>query len=165
VSVDLIPVARLTGIFGLRGELKCRPTSAGEGAVEAGREYPLGAEPGAKRVTLQSVRKHSGRLVVLLRGVATPEAAQTYVGRELYAERGAIELAPGEYLDADLVGMQIVDEAGTVLGEVVGVEHYPAQDCLVVGKQRALVPLVKAFVREIDLPGRKIVMDLPEGLL
>jgi 16S rRNA processing protein RimM len=166
VSGALVPIARLSGVFGLRGELKCDPTSAGESALHAGREYALGAGPDAARVRVASLRRHKARYVVSLDGVATVEAAQPFVGRELFAEREAVKLAPGEYLDADLVGLQLIDPDGKPLGAVVGVEHFPAQDCLVVGEARALVPMVKAFVRDIDLERRTIAVgDLPEGLL
>jgi 16S rRNA processing protein RimM len=77
-----------------------------------------------------------------------------------------VHLEPGEYLDADLIGLRLIDASGKLLGEVVGIEHFPAQDCLVVGPQRALVPMVKAFIGAIDLEARTIAVgDLPEGLL
>ena len=164
-EAELVPVARFAGVFGLRGELKCRPTPAGESALAAGREYALGAEAGAQRVRLAALRRANARIVVALEGVSSPEAARPYVGKELYAAREALALGPDEYLDADLVGLQLVDESGTALGEVAGVEHYPAQDGLVGGPQRALVPMVKAFIRSVDLQSRVIVVDLPEGLL
>jgi len=162
---ELVVVARFAGVFGLRGELKCRPTPAGESALAAGRDYALGAEANAPHVRIAQLRRVNARLVVALEGVATPEAARAYVGKDLYASREALALGPDEYLDADLVGLQLIDERGTPLGAVVGVEHYPAQDCLVVGAQRALVPMVKAFIRKVDLAGGTIVVDLPEGLL
>lgn len=163
---ELVPVARLSGIFGVRGELKCDPTAAGESALHAGGLYALGAKPSAQRVRIATLRRHKTRYVVTLEGIATVEAAQPFVGAELYAEREAVQLQPGEYLDADLIGLHLVDAAGMRLGEVLGVEHFPAQDCLVVGPQRALVPMVKAFVHEIDLPAGTITVgDLPEGLL
>jgi 16S rRNA processing protein RimM len=166
VSAALVPIARLSGVFGVRGELKCDPTAAGESALLAGTEYALGVEPGARRVRVTTLRRHKLRFVVTLEGVATVEAAQAFVGAELYAERSALRLAPGEYLDVDLIGLQLIGESGVPLGEVVGIEHLPAHDCLVVGPARALVPMVKAFVREIDLGRRTIAVgDLPEGLL
>jgi 16S rRNA processing protein RimM len=51
------------------------------------------------------------------------------------------------------------------LGEVVGVEHFPAQDVLLVGPRRAMVPLVRALIRAVDVDARRIVVDLPPGLL
>ncbi len=44
-----------------------------------------------------------------------------------------IALAPGEYLDDDLVGCDVEDAVGTRYGAVERVEHYPSSDMLVVG--------------------------------
>jgi 16S rRNA processing protein RimM len=159
-----VVVGRLTGVFGLRGELKCRPTAAGADAFEAGRTFSLGAEADARELRCSGTRRHHERLLVAFEGVVTPEAARALAGAELYAEHET-SLGPDEYLDADLIGLRLLDPAGRDLGSVVAVEHYPAQDCLVVGSARALVPLVKAYVRSIDLGARTIVADLPEGLL
>ncbi len=156
-------MGRLTGVFGVRGELKCRPN--GGDALSLGAVYALGAEDGARELRCSALRRHHAKAVIAFDGIVTPEAARALVGRELYAERGNVELGPGEYLDADLIGLALVDEAGHALGRVVGVEHYPAQDCLVVGPRKQLVPLVKAFVRTIDPAAGTIVTSLPEGLL
>ena len=160
-----VVVGRLKGVFGVRGELKCVPTSLGEGAIEPGREFALAAEGDTRRLLCVAARGHQARLVVAFEGVTTVEQAQALVGSALYAERDDIEFGPGEYFDSDLIGLQLRDEDGRELGQVVGVEHFPAQDCLVIGPGRALVPLVRAFVRGIDLERRTIVMSLPEGLL
>jgi len=163
--MPLVPVARLVGVFGIRGELKCKPTPAGENAIEAGAQFALSAAADAQQVRCVSVRRHQERLLVSLDGVTTPEAAQAFVGRDLFAEREQLGLGPDEYLDADLVGLRLIDPSGTELGKVVGVEHYSTQDCLLVGPNRALVPMVRAFIRGIDLAAGTIAVDLPEGLL
>ncbi len=158
-------VGRLTGVFGVRGELKCRPAPQAEDAFAAGRRYALGAGPDARELRCRSARRHHEKLLLAFEGIDTPEAARALAGAELYAERGDVELGPDEYLDADLVGLRLLDESGRELGRVVAVQHFPAQDCLVVGDARALVPLVKAFVRGIDLQAGTIVASLPDGLL
>jgi len=160
-----VVVGRLTGVFGVRGELKCRPAPAGAAAFAAGRSYALGASPGARELRCRSVRHHHEKLLVAFEGIDSPEAARALTGSELYADQGEAELGPDEYRDADLVGLRLLDEAGRELGSVTAVRHLPAQDCLVVGTQGALVPLVKAFVRRIDLESGTIVTSLPEGLL
>jgi 16S rRNA processing protein RimM len=160
-----VVVGRLTGVFGIRGELKCRPAPSGAAAFESGRSYALGATPGARELRCRSVRRHHEKLLVAFDGIDSPEAARALAGAELFAEQGEAELGPGEYRDADLVGLRLLDEAGRELGQVTGVRHLPAQDCLVVGAQGALVPLVKAFVRRIDLESGTIVTSLPDGLL
>jgi 16S rRNA processing protein RimM len=160
-----VVVGRLTGAFGVRGEMKCRPGPAGAAAFAAGRSYALGAAPGAREVRCRSVRRHHEKLLLAFEGIDSPEAARALAGSELYGEQVEAELGPDEYLDADLVGLRLLDEAGRELGKVTGVRHFPAQDCLVVGTAGSLVPLVKAFVRRIDLAAGTIVTSLPEGLL
>ncbi len=143
--------------------MKCR--QSGGDALRVGGVYALGAEAGARELRCASLRRHHAKAVIAFDGILTPEAARTLVGGELYGERPKVDLAPGEYLDADLIGLVLVDEAGRELGRVVAVEHYPAQDCLVVGPRKQLVPLVKAFVRAIDRAAGTIVTSLPQGLL
>jgi 16S rRNA processing protein RimM len=163
--VPRVAVGVLVGVFGLHGELRCRAGSFGEEALGAGRSYALAPEGDARRLCCVGVRRHHDRLLLAFEGVTTPETARELIGAELFAERDEVELGRDEYFDADLIGLRLLDEAGNERGRVVGVEHYPAQDCLVVEPGRALVPLVKAFVRAIDLEARTIVMALPEGLL
>ena len=160
-----VTVGTLTGVFGLRGELKCRTTAAGSGAFAVGAAFDLALPKGERRLRCISVRRHHERLLVGFEGVDTPESARALVGGELFAERADVPLGSDEYLDADLIGLRLVDEKGRELARVVGVEHYPAQDCLVVEPGRALVPLVKAFVRHVDLGAGTIVTSLPVGLL
>jgi 16S rRNA processing protein RimM len=158
-------IGRLTGVFGIRGELKCRPL-AGDEAFEAGRWYDVAAAGGEpRRLRCRSVRRHHDRLLVAFDGFESPEAAKVLAGADVRGEAGDIVLGPGEYLDADLVGLRLIDENGAELGRtVVGVAHYPAQDCLIVDPGRALVPLVKAFIRDIDLTAGTIATSLPDGL-
>ena len=160
-----VALGKLTGVFGVRGEIKFLPTAFGEHAFYAGTIVAVGSASGARELRCASVRRHHERLLLAFDGITTPEAAREIVGAELYGEAGAIKLGPGEFLDAELVGMHLVDTMGLDLGEVVAVQHFPAQDCLVVGAQRALVPMVKAFIKYIDPVERTITTELPAGLL
>ena len=161
-----VAVARLAGVFGIRGELKCKPATFGDAVLAAGRTYFTSADPAVgSAVELATVRRHHERSIVTVAGIETPEAAQALVGMELFLERDEIELDAGEYFDADLVGLRLIDGAGRACGTVVRVEHFPAQDCLVIAPGNALVPLVRAFAPKIDLTARTIAMTLPRGLL
>jgi 16S rRNA processing protein RimM len=159
-----IAVARIEGLFGIRGELKCRPSGAGEGLFESGRAFALDASGGAQLVCA-AARLHKGRPLVRFAGIDDATAAQSYVGRTLFARVHDIELAEDEFLDADLVGFTLLDEAGSPLGTIAAVEHYPAADYLVVGEQRALVPMVREFIRAVDRAARTMTVSLPAGLL
>ncbi len=86
--------------------------------------------------------------------------------RGLFVDTGSLELAEGEYLDAALVGLRIVDEGGTLLGTVGHMHHYPAQDCIVLAEGGALIPDGSGVsVRKIDVAAGEITVSLPPGLL
>jgi 16S rRNA processing protein RimM len=142
--------------------LKCDPTSAGRAIFSPGVELRCTQAGNASTVRVKQVRAHKDRLLIALEGVDDPNAAAGYVGALLQAPRDWIALEAGEYLDADLVGCRVHGADGTDYGSVQAVEHYPASDMLVVGD--TLVPMVAAFVTEIDIGQRRIVIDPPAGL-
>lgn len=160
-----VSVGRLTGAFGIRGEIKCLPTPFSAVRLSAGKTYVLALGVNAFAVRCTAVRKHQEKLLVTFEGYSTPEAVRELNGAEVFAEASEIVLGPGEYLDADLVGLRLVDAEQNELGTVVGVAHFPAQDCLIVGERGALVPMIRAFVGAIDLEKRTIATTLPAGLL
>lgn len=160
-----VVVGRLTGVFGICGELKCRTTEAQAQLPTAGTTYELIRDRSERSLVCTATRRHHDRLLLTFAGIDTPEEARALVGCDLYAERADVPLKPNEYFDADLIGLRLLDESGTELAHVIGVEHYPAQDCLLVEPGRALVPLVKVFIKRIDVAEGYIVAKLPAGLL
>lgn len=161
-----VRVGTLVGVFGLHGELKLAATRLGADALRAGLSATLRFPDGREhRARIAGVRRHKGRPLVRLAEVADADAAAALVGAEVTIARADAALGADEYLDADLIGCRVVDLAGEVLGEVVDVGHYPAQDMLFVGPARAMLPLVRAFVREIDVAAKRIAVDVPPGLL
>jgi 16S rRNA processing protein RimM len=57
-------------------------------------------------------------------------------------------------------------ETGTTVGEVARVEHFPAQDLLVVTTEgsEVLLPFVKAFVPEVNIEAGVVEITPPGGL-
>ncbi|HLF68213.1 MAG TPA: PRC-barrel domain-containing protein [Gaiellaceae bacterium] len=82
-------------------------------------------------------------------------------------ERGALlevprdelpEPAEGSYYVADLVGLEVIDESGVPVGVVREVLPGPANDALELDTG-LLLPLVEDCVREVDLAGRRILLN------
>ncbi len=160
-----LPIGRIAGLFGLRGELKCDPTSAGRAVFLPGAKLRYENDDGRNEtVTIESVREHKGRLLIVVAGATDATSAERFIGATFFAPREALDVEPGEYLDVDLVGCAIVGSDGTMHGRVERIEHYPASDMLVVGGR--LLPMVRAFIRSVDITKKEIVVDdLPQGLL
>jgi 16S rRNA processing protein RimM len=157
-----IVVGRISGTFGLNGELKCDPTNAGRIAFSVGSELRCERNDVSAMIRIASARSHKNRLLLRLEGVDYP-AAESYVGAKLYADRGRIPLGEGAFFDEDLIGCSVQGSTGKAYGVVEGVEHYPASDMLVVNGR--WIPMVGSIVLDVDLSKRQITIEPPAGLL
>ncbi len=119
---------------------------------------------GVKR-KIVSARPTAGGVLLTVEGVTDRDAADALRGQKIEVPRGAIEMAEGEYLLADLPGCEVVDEAGAPLGKVVEV-MMGAQDLLVIHNEteERLLPLVPEFVLSVDVVAKKVTVTLPEDL-
>lgn len=164
---DALPIGRIAGVFGIRGELKCDPTNAGRTLFSTGARLLVRISSGEEETPeLVAVREHQARLLIRFAGVDDAIAAARYAGATVFAPRETIAgtLGQGEYLDADLAGCMVVDDAGITLGRVERIEHYPASDMLIVDGK--MLPMVQAFIAGIDVDAKRItVKELPEDLL
>jgi 16S rRNA processing protein RimM len=150
----------------LRGECKVDASRLGSDALAPGIAVRATLRDGTQReLRVRAHRLHKGRPLVAFEGFDDATAAERLIGARLALEAADLMLAEGEYLDSDLIGCVLVDEAGCELGAVVDVAHHTAQDLLVVGARRAYVPLVRAFVQRVDVAAKRIEVTLPAGLL
>ena len=131
--------------------------------------YLFGSDGRANPFQIESVREHRGGLVFKFQGVGSISQAEPLEGAEVrvpLAERAT--LPPGEYYHSDLTGCQVVDRAsGERLGVVTGWQEFGGPGLLEVerpGGGQMLIPFARAICVEIDVPGRCIRVDLPEGL-
>jgi 16S rRNA processing protein RimM len=76
-------------------------------------------------------------------------------------------LAPGEYHFQQLIGCEVFQQNGELIGKVDEIVKLPGQDLLSVSRSGAqvLIPMVKQIIIEIDVLAKKIVVNPPEGLL
>jgi 16S rRNA processing protein RimM len=167
-------VGRIVRPHGIRGEVVVDVrTDEPEARFVPGRALATSAEPGVAApaaLTIESVRSHQGRLLVVFDGVYDRDAADGLRGVLLCVDSADVAAPedPDEFLDHQLVGLRAVTPAGEALGEVASIDHAPAADLLVLRRPAggtALVPFVKAIVPEVDLAGGRVVVDPPEGLL
>ena len=148
--------------FAVGATLDARSTSD-----DAGPENGAGGE----RLTVASMRWHSGQLLVAFAGITDRTAAADLTGSWLSVDSSQLPDTgdPDEFRDYELIGLSVRTCAGDPVGVVTDVLHY-GQDLLVVRRQdesggEALVPFVKAIVPEVDIRAGVVVIDPPPGLL
>lgn len=121
-------------------------------------------------LTLDSTHWHGQRLLARFRGVEDRTSAEQLRGTELRITVPTDERPsdPEEFYDHQLMGLEVVDQQGTILGHVEEVLHLPAQDVLALrltDEREVLVPFVSELVPEVDLGAGRVVISPPPGLL
>jgi 16S rRNA processing protein RimM len=165
---DLVRIGQITSPHGVRGEVRVYPLTDFIERFATLRTALLGPEAKPVRVKYRTVIKN---LVILsIEGVTDRDGAEKLRGQYLQVPKSEVfRLPEGHYYVFDLVGLDVVDPEGKPLGRLVEVSRSsPAHDLYVVQRsngKRYMVPAVQQFVKQIDLPGGKIVIQPIPGLL
>lgn len=167
---DRIAVGVIRKPHGLRGEASVELWTDSVERFEELSKVTLVSpdERQTRNVTIESARPHAGRALLKFVEIATPEEILDLRQWTIeIPESEARSLDPGEYFLHDLVGLRLVDNDGIGHGEVV--EVYEGGGGILLNVRRAdgktyEVPFAAAICTQIDLPGKKIIVDLPEGI-
>ena len=156
----LLEVGVVVRAHGVQGLVRVKLHNPASDALGAGRSVALLLAGGeVQEVALQVVAAQRGLLLVRVPGVADREAAERLRGARILVERESLDpLDEGQYYYEDLVGCQVLDESGRVVGEVHEVFEAGASDILAIrlGATERYVPLVDEWVTRVSLKERQI---------
>jgi 16S rRNA processing protein RimM len=170
--VTEVVVGRVAKAHGITGELAVDPRTDepdARFAVDAVVHATL--RDGTRRALhVASTRQHNDRLLVRFAEVATRDVAETLRGALLLVDVADLPPTddPDEFYPHELEGLVAVLAVGTKVGTVAEVVHGPGGDLLVLNLtdgREVLVPFVHEIVPEVDIPGGRVLLDPPEGLL
>jgi 16S rRNA processing protein RimM len=117
-----------------------------------------------EKFSIVSSRLVSGRPVLHLKEITTPEQAARLTNRELAVLRSQLVALPDDtYFIFDLIGCEIIEEgSGRQVGHVAHVERCPANDVYVIEAESGKVvrcPVVRKFVKKVDVKEKRITVD------
>ena len=111
--------------------------------------------------------KGNDELIIWFRGIRDRGQAQRLAGLWLCVAQSEVPSAEeGEYFHYQLIGLKVRTVDGEDLGELAEILETGSNDVYVVAglDGEILVPALSRVVREIDIAGGLMVVDLPEGL-
>src|SRR5215211_2025285 len=157
-----VSVGRVVAAHGLKGEVKVEPMTDFPERFRRGARLWLDGE--ARRV-LRS-RWEKTLVCLALEGIEDRDRAEALRGKLLMLPQAASLEESDRYYLHDIVGLRVVDETGSVLGELVDVLSTGANDVYVVRGERGelLLPAIEDVVQEVDVQGGRVIVRLIEGL-
>jgi len=160
-----IDFGKITSTHGIRGEVKIYPyTDDVDNILNLKKIYIEG-----KGYKVSSIRFHKNMFVIKLNGINTVEEAEAFrnklVQREIDENE---ELEEDTYYIKDLIGLDVYLEDNSLFGKIKDVFQTGANDVYViqtVDSKEVLIPAIKSVVKDVDIVGNKMIIELMEGLV
>lgn len=167
MSDEFIRIGKILKSQGHRGAVRVLPLTDFPERFQDMKQVRVKLQDGRVEYTIEEIKPHGKFLTIKFKEIIDMDAAEKLRGGYLEVTRQElVPLDEDNYYIFDIVGLSVFDHAETFLGKVTDVLQTGANDVYVVetGGRPLLIPAIKQVVREIDLPGRRMLVELPEGL-
>ena len=168
--MEFLTVGQVVRTIGLKGEVKIYPsTHFRDTRFKKGSRVFLLNEKGEveKELTIKMHRTNGNCDNLIFEEITSIEEAEKINKKYLFVEKNQEILGKNEYFYSDLIGMKVSFDNGKDIGVVKAIEEYSSYATLRVkteGKD-VLIPFVNAFIKDVSLENKQIVVHFIEGLL
>ena len=164
-----VTIGKIGRARGVHGELWVTPVTDFPDRFLGLKEIYIDNRGEWQKVQIKSSRMISGRPAVTLAEVTNPEQAARLTNRELALPREQlVKLPDDQHYIFEVVGCQAYTaDSGKLIGEIIEVAQYPANDVYVIRKPdggTVICPAVKPFVVGIDTENKRVTL-VADGLL
>ncbi|WP_347491586.1 ribosome maturation factor RimM [Desulfoscipio sp. XC116] len=168
VNEQYITIGKIVNTQGRRGEVRALPLTDFPERFEAMNTAYVGLRGQTNLINIERTYQHKKFIIIKFAGIDDMNAAETLKGASLLIPREELMPLPKDtFYIFDIIGMQVFDSDGRLLGQVKDVLQTGANDVFIVEgvkKRPLLIPALKKVVRNVDMVGKKMTVCLPEGL-
>ena len=166
---DMVLVGFIARSHGNKGQVILKSTSdfADQRFRVGARLFARVADGAIETLQVTSVRFQQGRPIIGLEGFTSISEAERLAGAELRIPESEQNALPeGVYYHHQLIGCEVVTDAGDAVGRVADVQGDGQATRLIVKGRRGevMIPLAEEICA-IDISAKRIVVTPPEGLL
>lgn len=159
-----LEVGKVTNVHGLMGEVRVQPWADSPDFLCQFKT--LYVDKAHWPIRVERARVHKNMVILKLEGVTDVNGALAMRNAVLYIDRKDANLPEGSFFLADLMGMEVRDTQGKVLGKIADVLTLPANNVYVVrgGEREIMIPAVDQFVKEVNVDEGYMTVALIEGM-
>ena len=158
-------IGKIVNAVGLKGEVKVYNYSDYKERFEEIDHVFVEEEP----YKIENTRYMKDLAILKLSGVQDRNGAEALKDKDLYITEDMLRSLPEDtYYIKDLIGIQVVNQAGEPVGILCDVIQNSAQDLYEIqleDQRKILIPAVEEFILDINMEERKITVHVIEGLL
>ena len=165
---DVLEIGQIVNTRGLRGEVKVNSFSEDSKRFEKVTSILVKEKGVYQEYEIQKVFYSKNQVILKLKGIDHIDYAEKLRGLYIYVRRSDLEPLPeGKYYFADLIGLEVYEDNGKLLGKVEDVFNTKSNSVYVVRTEKGelkYLPGIPDGIKEIDLQNQKITVTLIPGL-
>lgn len=158
-----ITLGKIGSPYGVHGWLKvCTYTEFGASIFDYNPLYLACENDAWKKIEVEDGRMHGKGVIIKFAGINSPESARLLTGKAIAVTRAQLpELKKDEYYWSDLIGLEVVNKKGEVLGHVIYLMATGSNDVLVIKgtKEYAIPYLPGEVIISVDLEKKEIQVN------
>lgn len=164
-----LQVGVIASTHGIRGEVKVFPTTDDANRFKQLKKVYLDTGRESFPLEIQNVKFFKQYAILKFKGIDNINDIEKYRGKSLMIDReDAAPLAADEYYIADMLGMDVYTEDGSLFGSLKDVMETGANDVYIIDSREhgeVLVPAIKECILNVDVKENRMTIHLMEGLI
>ena len=163
--MEYVYIGKIVNTHGIKGEVRILSKFRYKSKVLT-KHFKIYIGKNKKEEIINSYRPHKQFDMITIEGITDINDVLKYKGKPVYIKREDLNLGNDEYLDEDLIGLNVIMN-NKVMGKVERIDRDVHQDKIIVNKDGTmyLVPYVCDIIKNINLKEGNITLEYIKGLL
>lgn len=166
--LEYISIGQIVNTYGVKGELKVYPLTNDIRRFDKVKIVYIEENQGLYKYEIQHIKYLNNIVIVKFKNVEDIESAEKFRNKYIKVHRNdAVKLPEDSFFVCDIIGADVFNLDGELLGKVYDVIQTGSNDVFVVKTEdkEILIPALKTIFKEIDIIKGRMVVELPEGLI
>lgn len=165
---EYISIGQIINTYGVKGELKVYPLTDNINRFNDLEDIYIEFNEELKNFRIEYIKCMNNLVVMKLKGIDDIDSAKKLQNHYINVHRNnAIKLPENTYFVCDIIDADVYTVEGLYLGKVYDVIQTGSNDVYIVKKQNSeiLIPALKIIIKDLNIIEKRIIVDLPEGLI
>jgi len=164
-------IGKIVNTHGIKGEVKVIPLTDDPIRFKKIKSAYISSEiaENMQEYNFEGVKYHKNFVILKIKDINNSNEAEKLKDKFIIINRDdAVKLPRDSFFVCDLINCSVYDEKGNSLGILVDILQTGSNDVYIVrdeNKKELLIPALKSVVKEVSVEDKKIIVELPQGLI